>query len=489
MRFNGSRIASAICPTWKSILRLVRLPLSGTMRPCNSPSTRMLLVACAPMRLGVHRTSSSYAASTGSKASRMLERIIWDTKYLVLGLGDVYLGAPVATPIDPRHRLVTTKYNPARTWTPDNVVGIGGAYMCIYGMEGPGGYQLYGRTCQVWNTYREKPASSSKEDPLALRFFDQVQFYPVSPEELVTFRDGFLAGRCSIEIEPTTSSFRDYDASCRPTSKASEGFKCAGSKQPSTLNAAVEGRPRIKPSADAIRQATPGRGASFLPDVATRSKARCPAVFGRSWWNPVAGRGGDTLIVVESMKMEMAVAHRRRARARDALRRRPRRQPRAKPSSSCERSAHDDLSRHRQCSTAYAHGDATPADRPRGLRPHPSEKACGRTGSRWSKKMHGNRRARRSPRPALRHSLRRQGQYRRRRARRPPAPVPNSPTSPNAPPQSSSGWSSRRDPDRQDQSRSIRHRPQRHPLALRHPACPSTPTIFPAARAPARPSP
>ena len=25
-------------------------------------------------------------------------------------------GAPVATPIDPRHRLVTTKYNPARTW-------------------------------------------------------------------------------------------------------------------------------------------------------------------------------------------------------------------------------------------------------------------------------------------------------------------------------------------------------------------------------------
>ena len=38
-------------------------------------------------------------------------------KYLVLGLGDVYLGAPVATPVDPRHRLVTTKYNPARTWT------------------------------------------------------------------------------------------------------------------------------------------------------------------------------------------------------------------------------------------------------------------------------------------------------------------------------------------------------------------------------------
>ncbi|HAI24072.1 MAG TPA: hypothetical protein DCM35_05975, partial [Alcanivorax sp.] len=51
--------------------------------------------------------------------------------YVVMGLGDVYLGAPVATPYDPRHRLVTTKYNPARTWTAENSVGIGGSYLCV----------------------------------------------------------------------------------------------------------------------------------------------------------------------------------------------------------------------------------------------------------------------------------------------------------------------------------------------------------------------
>ena len=83
-----------------------------------------------------------------------VQRIVFDANYLVLGLGDVYLGAPVATPVDPRHRLVTTKYNPARTWTPENAVGIGGAYLCVYGMEGPGGYQFVGRTVQMWNTYR-----------------------------------------------------------------------------------------------------------------------------------------------------------------------------------------------------------------------------------------------------------------------------------------------------------------------------------------------
>ena len=57
-----------------------------------------------------------------------VDRIVFEANYLVMGLGDVYLGAPVATPLDPRHRLVTTKYNPARTWTPENAVGIGGAY-------------------------------------------------------------------------------------------------------------------------------------------------------------------------------------------------------------------------------------------------------------------------------------------------------------------------------------------------------------------------
>ncbi len=104
---------------------------------------------------------------------------MFDASYLVMGLGDVYLGAPVATPLDPRHRLVTTKYNPARTWTPENAVGIGGAYLCVYGMEGPGGYQFVGRTVQMWNRYRQTVDFSDGKQWL-LRFFDQIRFYPVT---------------------------------------------------------------------------------------------------------------------------------------------------------------------------------------------------------------------------------------------------------------------------------------------------------------------
>jgi urea carboxylase len=130
--------------------------------------------------------------------------IVQQATYLVIGLGDVYLGAPVAVPLDPAHRLVTTKYDPPRTWTPENAVGIGGAYLCVYGMEGPGGYQLVGRTVPVW---RKPPADGVREtpaDPWLLRTFDLLRFEPVSHDELMRLRTGIAAGDLDLQMRTTT---------------------------------------------------------------------------------------------------------------------------------------------------------------------------------------------------------------------------------------------------------------------------------------------
>jgi len=132
--------------------------------------------------------------------------IVADATYLVVGLGDVYLGAPVAVPIDPRHRLVTTKYNPARTWTPQNAVGIGGIYLCIYGMEGPGGYQLVGRTVPVWRL------SERDEQPWLLRQFDRLRFTPVSAAELADRRADIKAGRADLDVRPAEFSIAEVTA-------------------------------------------------------------------------------------------------------------------------------------------------------------------------------------------------------------------------------------------------------------------------------------
>ena len=128
-----------------------------------------------------------------------VRKIVFDTSYLILGLGDVYLGAPCAVPIDPRHRLLTSKYNPARTHTAEGTVGIGGVYMCIYGMDSPGGYQLVGRTLPIWNTFIHNRAFEDGK-PWLLRFFDQVRFYPVDEDELTKQREAFRQGHFDIRI-------------------------------------------------------------------------------------------------------------------------------------------------------------------------------------------------------------------------------------------------------------------------------------------------
>jgi urea carboxylase len=235
-----------------------------------------------------------------------VKRIVFDASYLVLGLGDVYLGAPVTTPLDPRHRLVTTKYNPARTWTPENAVGIGGAYLCVYGMEGPGGYQFVGRTCQVWNTY-QVTAEFPHDKPWLLRFFDQIRFYPVSGVELREFREDFLYGRARLDIRDEIFRLNDYR---RFLSDNAPSIAAQKARQ----QAAFESERRRWEATGQIGYAA-DLPAAHDDDGPEPLQAGCVAVV-----SPVSGsvwkissvlgqavKAGDTLVLVESMKMELPV--------------------------------------------------------------------------------------------------------------------------------------------------------------------------------------
>ncbi len=111
-----------------------------------------------------------------------VQKYMLSTEHMVMGLGDVYLGAPCAVPLDPRYRLSAPKYNPARTMTPEGAVGIGGSFICIYPMESPGGYQLIGRTVPFWDARQINAAF--KEAPWLLRSFDRIKFEAVPEREL-----------------------------------------------------------------------------------------------------------------------------------------------------------------------------------------------------------------------------------------------------------------------------------------------------------------
>jgi urea carboxylase len=291
--------------------RIVHLPLSW-----DDPSTRLAI----ERYMQSVRADAPWCPSNiefirrinGLASSEEVRRIVFDARYLVLGLGDVYLGAPVATPLDPRHRLVTTKYNPARTWTPENAVGIGGAYLCIYGMEGPGGYQFVGRTVQMWNRYH-RTAEFCDGKRWLLRFFDQLRFYPVEAEELTQLRADFPYGKARLRIEPAILRLREYRRFLDENAASIGAFKA---HQQAAFNSERE---RWRDMGDAHDNGGDAGNADLaLGGVSTAALAIPKGFIAIS--SPVAGSvwelkttlgartaAGEALLVIEAMKMEIAI--------------------------------------------------------------------------------------------------------------------------------------------------------------------------------------
>ncbi len=293
-----------IPPTTELVVpsRTVRLPLSW-----DDPATRLAIERyMAGVRDDAPWTPWNIEfirRINGLDSVDAVYRTVFDASYLVLGLGDVYLGAPVATPLDPRHRLVTTKYNPARTWTAENSVGIGGAYLCIYGMEGPGGYQFVGRTVPIWNRFRA--GGLFAENPWALRFFDRIEWYPVGADELMELRAETDAGRGEFESIDGEFSIAAYDSFLAENAASIAAFRELQTQ------AFTEEKDRWRESGEFdIRDESPTAviDAVVLPEHATA----VTAPFLSTLWQINVELGavveaGDRILAVEAMKMESVV--------------------------------------------------------------------------------------------------------------------------------------------------------------------------------------
>jgi len=114
-------------------------------------------------------------------------------------------GLPWLYPLGVRNEeaIQAPKYNRPRTWTPDRAVGLGGAFLAIYSVRNPGGYQLLGRTTNpIYDARQRHP--DFKENPVLLKPGDILKWRSVTREEYDQIWAGVEDGTYRFGIKPVT---------------------------------------------------------------------------------------------------------------------------------------------------------------------------------------------------------------------------------------------------------------------------------------------
>jgi urea carboxylase len=175
-------------------------------------------------------------------------------------------------------------------------------------MEGPGGYQLVGRTVPVWS--RHRPFRQTTPDkPWLLDFFDRLRFHLVSPEELLELRADLVAGRAEVGIEEGRFDLHAHHAFL---AEHATGIRTAQERQRAAF-AAERARWQADGELDRARKADrslasrPPPTAGPPPGLARVVSPLTAAVWKLECAPGQTVRAGDRLAVLEAMKMELPV--------------------------------------------------------------------------------------------------------------------------------------------------------------------------------------
>ena len=232
-----------------------------------------------------------------------VHRILFDASYLVLGLGDVYLGAPgrdsARSAAPARHHEVqpgahvdarrTRSASAART-------------SACTGWRGRAATSSSGAPCRCGTATAR---TRDFEKPWLLRTFDQIRFFEVSADELMDWRRELPLGRAELDITPTRLRLADHLQFLADNEPSITAFR---------RPAAGRVRRRARPMGR-VGRVRPGRDAEIEPetdhselDGATLVESALHA----SVWQVVVEQGqkvteGEVLVVLEAMKMETQV--------------------------------------------------------------------------------------------------------------------------------------------------------------------------------------
>jgi urea carboxylase len=160
----------------------------------------------------------------------------------------------------------------------------------------------------VWNRYRTT-AHFEPGAPWLLRFFDQIRFFPVEADELLDWREGVISGRRELTIEPSVFRLADYRRFLADHAAEIDAFRA-------TQQAAFAAeRQRWVEQGEFTRAEPEPATPEITGDTATEAPSGAvfvAAPLSASVWSVGVKDGdrvaaGDTIAVLEAMKMETAV--------------------------------------------------------------------------------------------------------------------------------------------------------------------------------------
>ncbi|MDA3624669.1 carboxyltransferase domain-containing protein [Saccharopolyspora oryzae] len=140
-----------------------------------------------------------------------------------------YPGLPSLLPLDPRSEVFAPKYNPARSWTPEGAVALGGPCLVIHPIESAGSYQIFGRTLPISALTRRPRAH--RIDPILIYPCDRISFSRVSEAELVELRRQVFEGRYDYDIEPGEYAVAEHCSAVRDEQVAAEAERRRAARQ------------------------------------------------------------------------------------------------------------------------------------------------------------------------------------------------------------------------------------------------------------------
>ncbi|KUJ11040.1 uncharacterized protein LY89DRAFT_625418 [Mollisia scopiformis] len=136
--------------------------------------------------------------NNGFSTRREVFQTLLESPYLIVAVGFL-VGTPILFPLNPMSGIVAQKYNPTRVSTPGGTIGMGGSLFAIYPLEAPGGYMLFARTMECWDTFGTG-ASFSPSRPWLFEPFDIVRYHEVSVSEYDQLMLDYRRGEYKFDI-------------------------------------------------------------------------------------------------------------------------------------------------------------------------------------------------------------------------------------------------------------------------------------------------